>query len=53
MWIHIKGRLDFTETEKILLAEANRPWTTLNWPEEIELLDDIRVNVADLTISNK
>lgn len=40
----------FTETRKILLAEANRPWTMLDWSEEIELFDNIRVNVADLTI---
>ena len=37
----------FTDSQKILIAEPNQPWITIDWTEDIELIDGLKVNVAD------
>jgi len=37
----------FTDSQKILIAEPNQPWLTIDWTEDIELIDGLKVNVAN------
>ncbi len=34
-----------TETEKVIVAEAGRPWTVVDWQEDILILEACRINV--------
>lgn len=35
----------FTDSQKILIAEPNQPWITIDWTEDIELIDSLKINV--------
>jgi hypothetical protein len=34
-----------TDTEKVVVAEANQPWTFVDWNQDILVLDECYVNV--------
>jgi len=36
----------FTSSQKIIIAELDKPWLTVNWTEEVELIDGLKINVA-------
>ncbi len=36
----------FTDSQKILIAEPNQPWLTIDWTEDVELIDGLKINVA-------
>lgn len=38
----------FTKNKKIMVAKANQPWLTLDWTAEVEVMEGLSLNVADL-----
>jgi len=38
----------FTEARKVMVAEARRDWLTRNWTQEIQILEDVALNLAQL-----
>jgi len=38
----------FTEVEKVLVAEEGKVWTILNWDEDIELIENLKLNIKEL-----
>jgi len=37
----------FTDSQKILIAEPNQTWLTEDWDKDIELIDGLKVNIAN------
>ncbi len=40
----------FTVSKKIMVAEKNKTWETSDWKEEIEVIESIKVKIADLLV---
>ncbi len=38
----------FTETQKVMLAEAHKKWETGDWDQDVEILEGLAVNIASL-----
>ncbi len=38
----------FTKNKKIMVAKANKPWLTLDWTTEVEVMEGLTLNVGDL-----
>jgi len=38
----------FTEVEKVLVAEEGKVWTILDWDEDIELIENLKLNIKEL-----
>jgi len=38
----------FTEVEKVLVAEKGKVWTILDWDEDIELIENLKLNIKEL-----
>jgi hypothetical protein len=38
----------FTKNKKIMVAKVNQPWLTLDWTAEVEVMEGLTLNVADL-----
>ena len=36
----------FTQSQKILIAQPNQPWTTHDWDTMITIIEDLTINVA-------
>jgi len=36
----------FTSSQKIIIAELNQPWLTVDWTNDIELIDGLTINVS-------
>lgn len=38
----------FTENQKVMIAEAGKDWITSDWSKEIELLEGVKANLAEI-----
>ena len=38
----------YTETEKIMVAEPEKPWQTYSWNTEIQVLENASINIAQI-----
>ena len=38
----------FTQTEKVMLAQKGQSWLTLNWDEDIEIVNGLSLNIAEI-----
>lgn len=38
----------FTDSQKVMIAEKNRPWQTFNWNLPFEIIEKIEVNIKEL-----
>ncbi len=38
----------FTDSQKIMVSEKNKPWLTVNWTDEVEIIQNLTVNIQDL-----
>lgn len=43
----------FTKNKKVMSAEANQPWLTLDWAADVEVVPGQRLNLADLAAHSK
>ena len=38
----------FTDSQKVMIAEKNRPWQTFNWGLPFKIIEKIEVNIKEL-----
>jgi len=44
----------FTDTQKVMIAEKDsKKWEILDWDQEIEFIDNLKINISKILIDNK
>ncbi len=43
----------FTKNKKVMVAPAGQPWLTLDWSVDVEVVDGLVVNLADIVAKKK
>jgi Putative restriction endonuclease len=43
----------FTKNKKVMVAEAGQPWLTLDWSVDVEVVDGLVINLADIVAKKK
>ncbi len=38
----------FTKNKKIMIAKIHQPWLTLDWSADVEVIEGLKINIADL-----
>jgi hypothetical protein len=38
----------FTKNKKVMVAEAGKPWLTLDWATDVEVVEGLVINLADI-----
>jgi hypothetical protein len=43
----------FTKNKKIMVAKANEPWLTLDWTADVDIIEGLTLNLANLMATKK
>ncbi len=43
----------FTKNKKVMVAEAGQPWLTLDWTVDVEVVEGLAINLAEIVANKK